>query len=310
MTFSVTILGNAAALPTVNKHQTAHVLNVREQFYLIDAGEGTQTQLMRAGIHPMRINHVFISHMHGDHMYGLMPMISTMGLLGRKTPLFIYAPAPMKEYIETQLRYFDGGLGYEIVCNETDTRHHNLIYENKVMEVWSIPLRHRVPCAGFLFKEKVPPLNIKPQAIEQYSLGVAQIVAAKRGEDIRLENGTIVPNTDITYRPFTPRSYAYLSDTLYSARAANLVEGCNLMYHEATFADADKKLARLTGHSTTVQAANAALKANASKLLIGHFSNRYDSAESLCTEARNVFRETFVAEEGKTFEVELNKTDF
>lgn len=310
MKFEVTILGSRAAMPDIKHNQTAHALNVHEQFYLIDCGEATQTQLMRYGIHPMRINHVFVSHLHGDHFYGLFPMISTMGLMGRKNPLHIYAPRPLQEIVDMHFRYFDAELGYEIVCHEFNHTQHQMVYENKVMEVWTVPLRHRVPCAGFHFREKTPQLNLRPQMIERYGLTIQQMVAAKQGKDIELESGEIIPNAQLTYIPYSPRSYAYLSDTTYSAKAVGLVRGVDLLYHEATYADADRKRARLTGHSTTLQAAKAAVESEAKQLIIGHFSGRYDdNTEMLREEAATLFPNTVAATEGLRVAIPISKNN-
>ena len=180
MTFRVTILGSGSALPTPRRNPSAHVLNVHEQFFLVDCGEGTQARLMSCGINPLKINAVFISHLHGDHVYGLFGLISTLGLTGRRTPLQIFAPRPFDEILAAHRRYFDTELPYEIRWNEVRTRRSELIYENKVLEVRSVPLRHRVPAAGFLFREKTPPLNVRKEAVARYGLGIAQCVAAKR----------------------------------------------------------------------------------------------------------------------------------
>lgn len=306
MTFKVTILGSGSALPAAGKHHSAHVLNVHEQFYLVDCGEGTQSRLMRCGIPLLKLNAVFITHLHGDHLFGLFPMISTLGLLGRRTPLHLFGPGPLNEMLDFHRRHFDTQLPFEVKFHEADTRSYACLYENKVLEVWSVPLRHRIPCTGYLFREKVPPLNVRRDAVERYGLGIAQCVAAKRGEDVAVdtENGPLLlPNAEIAYRPYEPRSYAYLSDTLYSAKAASLVRGADLLYHEATFADADRALARQTGHSTTLQAAKAALAAGAERLLIGHFSARYKDDEAMASEARTLFPNTEAAVEGRTYAI-------
>lgn len=308
MTFRVTILGSSSASPTPKRNPAAHALNVHEQFFLIDCGEGTQQRLMRAGINPQKINAVFITHLHGDHVFGLFGLISTLGMQGRRTPLAVYAPRPFDEILACHLRYFDSRLPYQIQWHEVETRKHERLYENKVMEVWSVPLRHRIPAAGFLFREKTPPLNIRKEVVGHYDLGIAQCAAAKRGEDLLLEDGTVLPNETLTYRPYQPRSYAYLSDTLYSPKATGLVQGVDLLYHEATFAETDKALARDTGHSTARQAATAALKAGAGRLLIGHFSSRYKDEKLLEAEARSVFPATEAVEEGKTYDIPLLKT--
>lgn len=308
MTFRVTILGSSSALPTPRRNPSAHVLNVHEQFFLVDCGEGTQAQLRNYGINPLKINAIFISHLHGDHVYGIFGFLSTLGLMGRRTPLKIFAPRPFDEILANHLRYFDTNLLYEVQWQEVETRKHQLIYENKVLEVYSIPLRHRIPTAGFLFREKTPPLNIRPEALSRYDLGIAQCVAAKRGEDITLENGEVIPNETLTYTPYRGRSYAYLSDTLYSPRAANLVSGVDLLYHEATFTEYDKAMARQTGHSTARQAAQVALKAGAGRLLIGHFSARYHDEKALEEEAKELFPATQAVVEGYSYDIPLDKS--
>ena len=307
MSFSVTILGSSSAKPTVNRHPSAQVVNVHEQYYLVDAGEGVQQQLLRAGINPLKLREVFVSHLHGDHVYGLFPLLSTLGLYGRRTPLRVHAPAPFGEMLEAHLRLFDSQLPYAVEWCETDTTKHRLLFENRTLEVWSIPLRHRVPCAGFLFREKEPALNVEKFKIAKYGLSIAQITAAKRGEDIRLETGEVVPNGALTYRPYAARSYAYLSDTNFSARAAKLCQGVDLLYHEATYAAAEQRTARERGHATTLDAAKAALQAGARRLLIGHYSSRYKDEQQLVDEARALFPATDAAAELETFVIEKQR---
>lgn len=307
MGFSVTILGSSSAKPTADRHPSAQIVAVHEQHYLVDAGEGVQQQLIRTGISPLKIREVFISHLHGDHVFGLFPLLSTMGLYGRKTALRIHAPAPFGEILAAHLRYFDRELPYPVEWCETDTTKHVLLLENRTLEVWSIPLRHRVPCAGFLFREKRPPLNVEKFRIAKYGLSIAQITAAKRGEDVLLDTGEVVPNAELTYRPYEPRAYAYLSDTNFSAKAAALCRGVDLMYHEATYAAAEQRTAKERGHSTTFEAAKAALKAEAGRLLIGHYSSRYKDEQVLVDEARTLFPETYAAAERETFVIEKHR---
>lgn len=303
MAFSVTILGNSSAKPTPKAHPSAQVVNLNEQYYLVDAGEGVQQQLVRRGISPLRLRAVFISHLHGDHCFGLFPLIATLGLEGKRTPLDIYAPAPMGDILEYHKRYFWDDLPYEIKWHEVRTTEHRIIFENSTLEVWSVPLRHSVPTAGFYFKEKEPKLNVDKFKIEKYNLSIAQIVAAKRGEDIELSNGDVIPNSELTYLPFKPRSYAYLSDTNYSAKAAERVRGVDLLYHETTYAQSEAQWAKGRGHSTTFEAATVALKAEAKRLIIGHFSSRYKDHTLLRDECRTIFENTDIANEGDTFTI-------
>lgn len=307
MSFSVTILGSSSAKPTAARHPSAQAVNVHEQHYLVDAGEGVQQQMIRMGINPLKLRAVFISHLHGDHVFGLFPLISTLGLYGRRTPLPVYAPAPLGEILEGHLRYFDNRLPYEVEWHEVRTTEHALLLENRTLEVWSIPLRHRVPTAGFLFREKRPPLNVDKSKIAEYGLSIARIAAAKRGEDILLDTGETIPNAELTYEPYRPRSYAYLSDTARSAKAARLAAGVDLMYHEATYAAAESKTARLRGHSTSEDAAKAAAEAGAGRLVIGHYSSRYKDENQLVAEARALFPETYPATEGRTFTIEKRR---
>ena len=297
----VTVLGRASAKPTVTSHPSAQIVNVNEQYYLVDAGEGTQQQMFRRGINPLKLRAVFISHLHGDHVFGLFPLLSTMGLCGRQMPLKVFAPRPFDEMLEFHLKYFDEHLPYQVEWVEVDTTKHSCIFENKSVEVWSVPLRHKIPCAGFHFKERSPELNVHKFKIEKYSLSIAQIVAAKRGEDITLEDGTVIENSELTYLPFTPKSYAYLSDTSRSAVAARRIKGVDLLYHEATYTKEFVRDAKERGHSTAADAAQIAVAAEAKALIIGHFSSRYKSPEALLAEAKEIFENTRLAEEGETY---------
>lgn len=304
MSIAVTILGNSSAKPTASGHPSAQVVNVNEQYFLVDAGEGVQRQMARRGISALKLRAVFISHLHGDHMYGLFPLLSTLGLYGRRTPLRIYAPRPFGEMLECFLRLCETNLPYTPEWVEVDTTKHQIIFENDSTEVWSLPLRHRIPTAGYLFRQKEPALNVKKYAIERYGLSVKQIVDAKRGEDIVLESGEVLSNDAITYRPYSTLSYAYCSDTNYSARLARMVEGVDVLYHEATYAADMRKTAKERGHSTTEDAAKVAKMAGVGRLLIGHFSSRYKDLSLLLNEARATFPATDIAREGETFLIE------
>ena len=301
MSIAVTILGNSSAKPTVTGHPSAQVVNINEQLFLVDAGEGVQRQMARCGISALKLRAVFISHLHGDHLYGLFPLLSTLGLYGRRTPLRIYAPRPFGEMLECFLRLSESNLPYTPEWVEVDTTKHQIIFENDTTEVWSLPLRHRVPTAGYLFRQKEPALNVKKFAIERYGLSVQQIVQAKRGEDVELETGEVLANELITYRPYGTLSYAYCSDTNYSARLAKMVD---MLYHEATYAAELRKLAKERGHSTTADAAKVAQMAGAGRLIIGHFSARYKELTPLLNEARELFPSTDLAREGETFMIE------
>ena len=304
MSIAVTILGNSSAKPTASGHPSAQVVNVNEQYFLVDAGEGVQRQMARCGISALKLRAVFISHLHGDHLYGLFPLLSTLGLYGRRTPLRIYAPRPFGEMLEAFLRLCESNLPYTPEWVEVDTTKHQIIFENDTTEVWSLPLRHRIPTAGYLFRQKEPALNVKKYAIERYGLTVQQIVQAKRGEDVELESGEVLPNEVITYRPYGVLSYAYCSDTNYSARLAGMVAGVDMLYHEATYAADMRRIAKERGHATTADAAKVAKMADAGRLLIGHFSSRYKDLSLLLNEAREIFPSTDIAREGETFVIE------
>ncbi len=307
MSFKVTILGSASAKPTATRHPSAQAVDIHEQYFLVDAGEGVQQQLVRCGINPLKLRAVFVSHLHGDHVYGLFPLLSSLGLYGRRTPLPVFAPEPFGEILASHLRYFDNELPYTVEWHPTDTTRHALLWENRTVEVWSIPLRHRIATAGYLFREKTPPLNVDKAAIARYGLSIAQITAAKRGEGVQLDTGETIPAGQLTYRPYAPRSYAYLSDTNFSARAAGLCAGVDLMYHEATYAAAERKIARERGHATSAEAARAAVLAGARRLVIGHYSSRYKDEMQLVEEARALFAETYPATEGTTFTIEKQR---
>ena len=299
----VTILGCGSAKPTAERHPSAQVVNVNEQYFLVDAGEGVQQQMFRCGLNPLRLRAVMVSHLHGDHIFGLFPLISTLGMYGRRTPLQVYAPAPFGEILDHFLRHFESELPYAVQWMEVDTVRSGPVFSNRTVEVRSIPLSHRIPTAGYLFREREPALNVDKAAIERYGLAVSQIVAAKRGEDVTLADGRTIPNAAITYRPFEPASYAYCSDTASDSGIARCAAGVDLLYHEATYADDMAVQAAQRGHSTASEAARCALAAGAGRLLIGHFSSRYKDAQPLLDEARRIFPSADMAVEGETYTI-------
>ena len=306
MRFKLTVLGCSSALPTISKYQTAHVLNVREQFYLLDCGEGVQKQLKRYDISIMKINQIFISHLHGDHVFGLFGLISSMGLLGRTRVLEIFAPAPIQEIVDNHIKYFDRWLPYKIKCNTIDTKQSAVVYENSSITVESIPLKHSVPTVGYLFREKTPERNIDKSSIEQKSLGLAEIVRLKRGEDIVREDGELISCNDVTYLPYKPRSFAYCCDTGYTEKYLEQIRGVDMLMQETTYLKSDKANAKKRFHSTTHDTATIAKKAEVKKLIITHFSTRYSSGlETFEQEAREIFQNTFLAKEGREFDIDF-----
>ena len=307
MQFTLTILGTSSALPTSSKFPTAHVLNVHERFFLIDCGEGTQMQLRRLGINLSRINHIFISHLHGDHVFGLFGLISTLSLLGRKEDLHIYSFYLLDNILKDHLKYFEPNLPFNVVVHSVDTRLFQQVYSDKNLEVFTIPLEHRVPACGFLFKEKEPGLNIHKELIGYYKIPLAQIHRIKDGENFTCEDGSVVENRILTYRPYVPRSYAFCSDTSFSPAIVQYVKGVDLLYHEATFGNELVEMAKKTGHSTTAQAAEIARLAEVKKLLIGHFSSRYKNTDALLQQAQQIFPHTIAVREGDEFSIPLQR---
>ncbi len=303
MTFRVTILGCSSALPHPHRHHSGQVVDVHEQYFLVDCGEGTQYQLARYVPNSAKINHLFISHLHGDHCYGVFGLLSSLSMQGRARALTIYAPAPFREMLESHFRFFGIELAFPLEVVEIDPRKHLKIFENRILEVWTLPLRHRVPTSGYLFREKSPGLNVRKEAIERYGLDLAQIAAAKRGEPVALDDGRVLANDQIAYLPYAPRSYAYCSDTTPSGKVAGLVQGVDLLYHEATFLHVEKALALKTGHTTAKQAGRLAAKAGAGHLLIGHYSLRYKESDRLLAEAQAEFPRSHAAEDGLQIEV-------
>lgn len=307
MTFSVTVLGSSSALPTSTRFPTAHVLNAHERLFLIDCAEGTQIQLRRFHIKMSKINHVFISHLHGDHTLGLVGLISTLNLIGRKSDLHVYAHLELEKNLNYNLDFYVTDLKFKIVFHPIEPAKSQIIYDDGKIIVETIPLRHRVPSTGFVFREKRGYPNIRKELIEKYSLSLAEISAIKSGSNLTLPDGQIIPNNELTYYATEPRSYAFCTDTLYSETVVKLVKEVDLLYHEATFATTELKLAKQTGHSTALQAATLAKKAGVKKLIIGHFSSRYKNVSLLVDEANAIFKDTIGVEDGMVFEVPVKR---
>jgi ribonuclease Z len=306
MTFSLTVLGSSSALPTEDRFPTAHVLNVHERFFMIDCGEGAQMQLKRYGnVKYSKLKDIFISHLHGDHIFGLFGFISSLDLMGRTEDLNIYAHNDLKEILDNHLRYFGTNMSYRVVFHPVNTYVNYIVYEDSYMTVETIPLKHRVPTCGYLFREKTPQRNIYKEYITKYNIPVAEIIRIKNGENFTAASGEEIPNEQLTYLPYKPRSYAFCSDTMYSERVAEIVKGVDLLYHEATFLNDMQEMAHQTAHSTTVEAGEIALKANVKRLLIGHFSSRYDNRmlSQFQREVQYVFPNADIVLEGMEYKV-------
>jgi len=307
VTFSVTVLGSSSALPTTNRFPSAHVINSHERLFLVDCAEGTQIQLRKYHQKMNRINDIFISHLHGDHVFGIFGLISTFNLLGRKSPLNIYAHSDFEDILKTNVAFFNDKMSFQIVFHPLNCSIVETIYEDNHLTVSTLPLRHRMPTVGFLFKEKLQQPNVRKDLISKYSIGLADIVKIKNGDDFTTASGEVILNSELTYYSHVPRSYAYCSDTFYSERLVGLVKNVDLLYHEATFLEKDINLAKQTGHSTAVQAATVAQKANVGKLLIGHFSSRYKNAHQHEIEAKEIFPNTIAVEDGQVFYIPEEK---
>jgi ribonuclease Z len=260
-------------------------------------------QMRRYRIRFGRLNHIFISHLHGDHFFGLYPLLSTYNLMGRKSPLNIYAPAGFEELLERHLRDFDINLAYELLLHPLTGRTPKLILNDRRVEVYSFPLKHRIKTYGFLFREKRADRNIIKEKIAEYSITIAEIGRLKKGKDVIRDDGQVIACDEVTKKPPEPASFAFCSDTGYFPKLAGYVAGVTLLYHEATFGDENDALARQTGHSTARHAATVARDAGAKKLLLGHFSARYKSPSVLEEEARTVFPDTEAAREGMTYTI-------
>jgi len=303
MSFELTILGSNSALPTSNRYPTAQVLEVPGFCFLIDCGEGTQIQLRRNKISFSKIRHIFISHLHGDHYYGLIGLISTMNLMGIKNELHIYAHSELKDLIQPQLDFIRGDMTVKPIFHPLNFKKPQLIFESKKVEVFSFPVKHSLPTCGFLFKEKQKPANIRKDLIKAYNIPIASIKEIKAGADYTTPNGELVANTELTIPAPKPKSYAFCTDTAFYPANTDFLKDVDLLYHEATFLEELKELANKTLHSTTKEAGEMAKLSNAGKLLIGHYSARYKDISRFVEETREVFTNTEAATEGSKFKI-------
>jgi ribonuclease Z len=302
MPANLIILGAGSALPTRNNFPTSQILALRDKQYMIDCGEGTQIRMRQMGLKINRLGHIFISHLHGDHCFGLIGLISSFGMLNRTADLYVHGPAGIAALFEPQLKFFCDNMSFEVIFEEFDAKKNTLIFEDRSVEVFSIPLKHRVPCSGFLFKEKPRDRHINREMIDFYQVPLSNINLIKKGADFITEQGELIPNSLLTTPPDKTVTYAYCSDTAYSEKIVPLIKDVDLLYHEATFAQSEEKRAKSTMHSTAAQAATIALKAGVAKLIIGHFSARYNNQQVLLDEAKAIFENTLLAEDMKVFE--------
>lgn len=301
--FKVHILGCGSALPTLQHNASSQIVELREKLFMIDCGEGTQIQLRRLRIHFSKIIAVFISHLHGDHCFGLPGMISTFGMTGRTAPLHIYAPAAFEPILEQTLSFFCQGLEFKVVFHAVDTTQNKVVYEDRSLTVETIPLQHRIDCCGYLFREKPILPHIRRDMIDFYKIPISQINNIKAGADWVTPEGEVIANSRLTTPAEPARSYAYCSDTRYIKTLHELVKGVSTLYHESTYSAEDAERARLYWHSTSQDAAKVARDASVGKLLLGHFSARYNNESQLLDEAKEIFPNSYLTREGATFDI-------
>jgi len=304
MSFSVTVIGSNSAIPAHGRHPSAQILTINEKLYMIDCGEGTQMRLFDLGIRWMKVNQIFITHLHGDHYFGLIGILSTCHLLKRTRPLDVFGPAALLQIIQIQLEAGQTTLCYELNFHALDGNEAKQIFENEDITVETILLKHRIDCTGFLFKEKQRNRKIIKEKITSYKIPLELLPDLKKGYDIvDEETGATIPNSELTTDPLRARSYAYCCDTAYNESMIEQIRHVDLLYHDCTFDEANKQRAEDTFHSTTKQAAEIAKLAGVKQLMIGHFSSKYDDLYPLLDEAREVFEDTLLALEGKTYDV-------
>lgn len=298
----LTILGCYAATPRTLTNPTSQVLEIKNRLFLIDCGEGTQVQLRKNKIKFSKINHIFISHLHGDHLYGLIGTISTFSLLGRTTDLHVYGPKGIKELILLQLKLTESWTTYSLFFHELESKESEVIFEDNKVIVKTIPLKHRVYTNGFLFQEKPAERKLNVEAVQQYNIHVAYYQKIKNGGNVTLDDGTVVENKKLSFDPIPPLSYAFCSDTVYNEAIIPIIENVDVLYHESTFLESEAPLAEKTLHSTAKEAARIALQANAKQLVLGHYSTRYDGIERFKEEAETIFPNVLLGDDGRSFE--------
>lgn len=299
---NLTILGCYAATPRTFTNPTSQVLEIRNRLFLIDCGEGTQVQLRKNKIRFSKINHIFISHLHGDHFFGLIGLISTFALLNRTADLHIYGPKGLKEIINLQLRLSNSWTKYGLFFHELESKESETVYEDDKVAVTTIPLKHRVYTNGFLFQEKIRERKLDLNAVQNYEIDQCYYRNIKNGKDITLKDGSTIENHKLTFDPVPPLSYAFCSDTVYDENIIPHIKEVDVLYHESTFLDSEEALARKTMHSTAKEAANIALKANVKNLILGHYSTRYESIELFKEQAETIFQNVLLANDGKSFD--------
>lgn len=301
--FNINILGCGSALPTTRHLATSQIVDLRDKLYMIDCGEGTQVQMRRMRVRFGRLAHIFISHLHGDHCFGLPGLISTLGMLGRTGELVVHGPKEVETYLRPVMDLFCRGMEFEVRFNPVDTRSHSLVMEDRSLSVYSIPLKHRIPTCGYLFAEKPKEAHIIREMTDFYQVPVRCMKDIKQGQDYVTPEGEVVPNSRLTRPAAPPKRYAFCSDTAYNRSIISIIEGADLLYHEATFAECDLARAKETFHSTARQAAEIARDAHVKRLVIGHYSARYEDLSELHREAEAVFPGTILGNEGTVIPV-------
>ncbi len=299
---NLTVLGCYAATPRTLSNPTSQILEMQNRLFLIDCGEGTQVQLRKNKLKFSKINQIFISHLHGDHCYGLIGLVSTFMSLARTNDLHIYGPKGIEQIINLQLRLSNSWTSYKLIFHELTSTESEVIFEDEKVIVKTIPLKHRIYTNGFLFQEKIGERKLDINAVQEYEIETCYFQNIKNGKDITLNDGRVIPNEKLSFEALPPKSYAFCSDTIFDESIVSLIQDVDVLYHESTFLDSEAHLSGKTMHSTAKQAATIALKSNAKQLILGHYSTRYPSIELFREEAQTIFQNVLLAEDGKSFE--------